>query len=60
MVDTVGPVSGVERHIIVGTKDEMLFIRKDREVVWFDLSAQMIEELVYKTKKLHGRIIIAQ
>lgn len=50
----------LERHIIVGTNDEMLFIRKNREIVWFDLSAQMIEELGYKTKKLHGRIIIAQ
>jgi len=32
-------------HIRVGTKEEIFFLRKDREVGWFDLSTHMIEEL---------------
>jgi hypothetical protein len=32
----------------VGAKGEILFIRKDKEVVWLDLSIQMIVELGYK------------
>jgi len=43
-------------HIGVGTKEEIFFLRKDREATLFDLSTHMIEELGYKTKKLHGSI----
>ncbi|XP_045821554.1 F-box protein At1g11270-like isoform X1 [Trifolium pratense] len=43
-----GPLPCVERPIIVGTKGEIFFIRKDEELVWLDLSTQMIRELGYK------------
>jgi len=33
---TVGPLPCVEHHIGLGTKEEIFFIRRDREVVWFD------------------------
>jgi len=32
----------------VGAKGEIFFIRKDKEVVWFDLCSQMIVELGHK------------
>ncbi|GAU43963.1 hypothetical protein TSUD_283900 [Trifolium subterraneum] len=43
----VGPLPCVERPI-VGTRGEIFFIRKDDELVWLDLSTQMIRELGYK------------
>jgi F-box interacting protein len=43
----VGPLPCVERLIRVGTKGEIFFIKKDKEIAWFDLSKQMIEELGY-------------
>ncbi|PNY16317.1 F-box protein [Trifolium pratense] len=45
---TVGPLPCVESPIIVGTKGEIVFIRKDEELVWLDLNTQMIRELGYK------------
>jgi molecular chaperone HtpG len=44
----VGPLHCVKPPIIVGTKGEIFFIRKDEEIVWLDLSTQMIRELGYK------------
>jgi hypothetical protein len=32
----VGPLSGVQRPIGVGTKGEIFFLRKDEELVWLD------------------------
>ncbi|MCH83843.1 F-box protein [Trifolium medium] len=52
----VGPLSCVERPIGVGTKGEIFFIRKDEELVWLDLSTQMIDELGFKEEDY--RIII--
>jgi hypothetical protein len=42
----------------VGTKGELFFVRKDNELVWLDLSTQMITELGYKGAGRSGRIII--
>jgi molecular chaperone HtpG len=53
----VGPLSCIKRPIGVGTKGEIFFQRKDEELVWFDLSTQMIEELGYKASH-STRIII--
>ena len=53
----VGPLPYVERPIGVGTNGEIFFVRKDKEVGWFDLSTQMIEELGYTVENLHCRII---
>jgi len=53
----VGPLPYVERPIGVGTNVEIFFIRKDKEVGWFDLSTQMIEELGYTAENLDCRII---
>jgi hypothetical protein len=44
----VGPLSCVERPIGVGMKREIVFIRKDNELVWLDLSTQIVAELGYK------------
>ncbi|KAK2419691.1 F-box/kelch-repeat protein [Trifolium repens] len=44
----VGPLSCVERPIGVGMKGEIVFIRKDNELVWLDLSTQIVAELGYK------------
>jgi len=44
----IGPLSCVERPIGVGTKGEILFIRKDKELVLLDLNTQLIEKLGYK------------
>ncbi|AES92463.1 putative F-box domain-containing protein [Medicago truncatula] len=44
----VGPLSYVEHPIGVGTKGEIFFVRKDKEVALFDLCSQMIEELGHK------------
>jgi len=41
----------------VGAKGEIFFIRKDMEVVWFDLSTQMNAELGYKAASLGCRIV---
>jgi len=46
----VGPLPCVEYPIGLGTNGEILFLRKDREVAWFDLSTQIVEELGYKTE----------
>jgi F-box interacting protein len=54
----VGPLPCVERPIGVGTKGELFFVRKDNELVWLDLSTQMITELGYKGAGRSGRIII--
>ncbi|CAJ2665419.1 putative F-box protein At3g16210 [Trifolium pratense] len=54
----VGPLSCVERPIDgVGRKGEIFFIRKDNELVWLDLSTQMIAELGYKVMNPHIRIL---
>ena len=54
----VGPLSCVEHPIGVGTKGEIFFIRKDNELVWLDLSTQIIEELGYKANSPYCKIII--
>jgi molecular chaperone HtpG len=54
----VGPLFYVERPMGVGTKGEIFFIRKDKEVVWLDLSAQRIAELGYKGASSCSRIIV--
>ncbi|RHN52539.1 putative F-box domain-containing protein [Medicago truncatula] len=54
----VGPLSGVERPIGVGTKGEIFFLRKDEELVWLDLSTQRIAGLGYKGVGHTSRIII--
>jgi F-box interacting protein len=53
----VGPLLYIERPIGVGTNGEIFFIRKDKEVGWFDLSNQMIEELGYTAENLDCRMI---
>ena len=55
---TVGPLSCLKRPIGVGTKGEIFFVRKDKQVAWFDLSTQMIEELGYTAENPDCRIII--
>jgi len=52
----VGPLSCVERPIGVGMKGEIFFQRKDKELAWFDLSTQVIEELGYKAGGPYTRI----
>jgi len=54
----VRPLPCVERPIGVGTKGEIFFIRKDAEIVWLDLSTQMIEVLGYKGGGLTTRMVI--
>jgi molecular chaperone HtpG len=54
----VGPLSCVERPLGVGTKGEIFFVRKDKELVWLDLSTQMIEEVGYKVVNYNNRITI--
>ncbi|MCH93630.1 F-box/kelch-repeat protein [Trifolium medium] len=54
----VGPLSCVERPIGVGMKGEIFFIKKDGELVWLDLSTQMIAELGYKGEAVHSSEII--
>ncbi|AES76516.1 putative F-box domain-containing protein [Medicago truncatula] len=54
----VGPLSCVKRPIGVGTKGEIFFIRKDEELVWLDLSTQMIEEVGYKANNPNCSIIV--
>jgi molecular chaperone HtpG len=52
----VGPLSCVEHPIGVGAKGEIVFIRKDEELVWLDLSTQMIVELGFKGVGCSSRI----
>jgi hypothetical protein len=40
----------------VGAKGEIFFIRKDKELVWLDLSSQMFVELGYKGAGLSSQI----
>jgi len=40
----------------VGTKGEIFFQRNDKELSWFDLSTQVIEELDYKEGGPYTRI----
>jgi F-box interacting protein len=47
---TIGPLPCVEHPIGVGTKGEIFFIRNVKEVAWFNLSTQMIEELGYEAQ----------
>jgi hypothetical protein len=54
----VGPLSCVEHPIGVGAKGEIVFIRKDEELVWLDLSTQMIGELGYNGADRWDRIVI--
>jgi len=54
----VGPLPCVAHPIGVGMKGELFFIRKDEELVWLDLSTQMIEELGYKGGGPTTRVII--
>ncbi|GAU43964.1 hypothetical protein TSUD_283910 [Trifolium subterraneum] len=54
----VGPLSFVMRPIGVGVKGEIIFIRKDEELVWLDLSTQMTAELGYKGGVVHSSQII--
>lgn len=42
---TFEPLPCVERPIRVGVKGEIFFKRKDKELVWLDLSTQLIEML---------------
>jgi molecular chaperone HtpG len=44
----VGPLPSVKWPIGVGAKGEIFFISKDKELVWLDLSTQMIVELGFK------------
>jgi len=44
----VGPLPCVERPMGVGKKGEIFFLRKDEELVWFDISTGMIEKLGFK------------
>jgi molecular chaperone HtpG len=53
---TVGPLPCVERPIGVGSKGEIFFVRKDKELVWLDLSTQMIVELGFKGVGCSSRI----
>ncbi|GAU34894.1 hypothetical protein TSUD_144250 [Trifolium subterraneum] len=55
---TVGPLPFVERPIGVGTKGEIFFVRKDGELVWLDLSTEMIVELGCKVEPYSSRITI--
>jgi molecular chaperone HtpG len=55
---TVGPFPFVERPIGVGPKGEIFFARKDEELVWLDLSTQMIVELGYKVDPYLSRMTI--
>ncbi|KEH26872.1 F-box protein interaction domain protein [Medicago truncatula] len=55
---TMGPLPCVDRPIGVGMKGEIFFIRKDKELAWFDLSTQMIEELGFKVDRPGCRITI--
>jgi hypothetical protein len=48
----------VECPIGVGIKGEIFFNRKDKELAWFDLSTQMIEELGFKVDFHECRIIV--
>jgi molecular chaperone HtpG len=58
-VFVVEPLPGIERPIGVGKKGDIFFIKDDDELVWFDLSTQMIEELGVKGNKYYrGDIII--
>jgi hypothetical protein len=42
----------------VGTKGEIFFTRKDKELAWFDLRTQTMEKLGYKAKYPNCRITI--
>jgi molecular chaperone HtpG len=48
----------IERPIGVGKKGDIFFIKDDDELVWFDLSTQMIEDLGVKGHKDFCHIII--
>jgi hypothetical protein len=52
----VRPFSCVECPIEVGMKGEIFIQRKDKELAWFDLSTQVIEELGYKAEGPYTRI----
>jgi hypothetical protein len=52
----VGPLSCVEHPTGVGTKGDIFFQIKDKELAWFDLSTQVIEELGYKAEGPYTQI----
>ncbi|PNX99628.1 F-box protein [Trifolium pratense] len=54
----VGPLPCVGHPIGVGMQGEIFFVREDEEIVWLDLSTQMIVELGYKGVACSSRIII--
>jgi molecular chaperone HtpG len=54
----IGPLPYIRRPIGVGTKGEIFFTRKDKELAWFDLRTQTMEKLGYKAKNPNCRITI--
>jgi molecular chaperone HtpG len=57
-VFVVEPLPGIERPIGAGKNGHIFFRKDDNEIVWFDLSTQMIEELGVKGNKYYGCHII--
>ncbi|XP_045789422.1 uncharacterized protein LOC123884381 [Trifolium pratense] len=54
----VGPLPCIKYPIGVGMKGEIFFIRKDNELVWFDLRTQTFVELGYKAEDYFSRITL--
>jgi len=54
----VGPLSCVEHPIGVGMKGNIFFIKKDNELVSYNLSTQRIEELGVKGGQFSSRIMV--
>ena len=54
----VGPLSCVEHPIGVGMKGNIFFIKKDNELVSYNLSTQRIEELGVKGGKFSSRTMV--
>ncbi|GAU43974.1 hypothetical protein TSUD_284010 [Trifolium subterraneum] len=54
---TVGPLSCVRHPMKMGPKGEIFLERKDKELVWLDLSTQMIVELGFKADSYSQQMI---
>ncbi|XP_058722505.1 F-box/kelch-repeat protein At3g06240-like [Vicia villosa] len=54
----LGPLPCIEEPIGMGVNGDLFFRRKDDELVWFNLSTQMIKELGFKGKLLSCHIVI--
>lgn len=52
------PLPCVERPIGVGTKGEIIFLRKDGELAWLDLSTHMIGEFGCKASSFCCHLVI--